>query len=59
MDAVRRSEEARGCKVVDVSAETRGWDLPSYPPTTDGKAYRGVFRYERRVQISLAASTRA
>jgi hypothetical protein len=37
MDAVRRVEEARGCKVVDVSAEKCGWDLTSYPPMVDGK----------------------
>jgi hypothetical protein len=37
MDAVRRVEEARGCRVVDVSAEKCGWDLTSYPPTLDGK----------------------
>src|SRR6266567_5441669 len=27
MDAVRRFEEARGCRVVDVSAQKCGWDL--------------------------------
>jgi hypothetical protein len=37
MNAVRRSEEARGCRVVDVSAAKCGWDLTSYPPTVDGK----------------------
>ncbi len=37
MDAVRRVEEARGCRVVDVSAEKCGWDLTSYPPPVDGK----------------------
>jgi superfamily II DNA or RNA helicase len=37
MAAVRRVEEARGCRVVDVSAEKCGWDLTSYPPTKDGK----------------------
>jgi len=37
MDAVRRSEEARGCRVVDVSAQKCGWDLTSYPPVEDGK----------------------
>ena len=36
MDAVRRAEEARGCRVVDVSAQKCGWDLTSYPPSTDG-----------------------
>jgi SNF2 family DNA or RNA helicase len=36
MDAVRRAEEARGCRVVDVSAEKCGWDLTSYPPATNG-----------------------
>jgi hypothetical protein len=37
MDAVRRTEEARGCRVVDVSALKCGWDLTSYPPAVDGK----------------------
>jgi hypothetical protein len=37
MNAVRRAEEERGCRVVDVSAEKCGWDLTSYPPDTDGK----------------------
>jgi superfamily II DNA or RNA helicase len=37
MKAVRRAEEARGCQVVDVSAEKCGWDLTSYPPAVDGK----------------------
>ena len=37
MDAVRRAEEARGCRVVDVSAAKCGWDLTSYPPAVDGK----------------------
>jgi hypothetical protein len=37
MGAVRRVEEARGCKVVDVAAEKCGWDLTSYPPAVDGK----------------------
>jgi len=37
MDAVRRAEEARGCRVVDVSSEKCGWDLTSYPPEIDGK----------------------
>jgi hypothetical protein len=32
MDAVRRHEEARGWRVVDVSADKCGWDLTSYPP---------------------------
>jgi superfamily II DNA or RNA helicase len=31
MEAVRKTEEARGCRVVDVSAEKCGWDLTSYP----------------------------
>jgi len=37
MDAVRQAEEARGCRVVDVSAEQCGWDLSAYPPAIDGK----------------------
>ncbi|MBA3013510.1 MAG: DUF3883 domain-containing protein [Desulfobulbaceae bacterium] len=32
MNAVRGTEEARGCRVVDVSAQKCGWDLTSYPP---------------------------
>jgi superfamily II DNA or RNA helicase len=34
MNAVRRAEEARGCRVVDVSAQKCGWDITSYPPPT-------------------------
>ena len=41
MEAVRRAEEARGCRVVDVSAEKCGWDLTSYPPAVDGRLARG------------------
>ncbi len=37
MQAVRRVEEARGCRVVDVSADKCGWDLTSYPPPVDGR----------------------
>ena len=37
MEAVRRTEEARGCRVVDVSADKCGWDLTSYPPATAGR----------------------
>lgn len=37
MEAVRRAEEAKGCRVVDVSAAKCGWDLTSYPPEADGK----------------------
>lgn len=37
MDAVRRAEESRGCRVVDVSAQKCGWDLTSYPPASNGK----------------------
>jgi len=36
MDAVRHAEEARGCRVVDVSAQKCGWDITSYPPAVDG-----------------------
>ncbi len=32
MEAVRRTEEARGCHVVDVSKDKCGWDLTSHPP---------------------------
>lgn len=37
MAAVRRFEEARGCKVVDVSKDNRGWDLSAYPPDQNGR----------------------
>ncbi len=37
MAAVRRVEEARGWRVVDVSAEKCGWDLTAYPPAEAGK----------------------
>ncbi len=37
MTAVRRAEEARGCRVVDVSAQKCGWDITSYAPAVDGK----------------------
>jgi SNF2 family DNA or RNA helicase len=32
MEAVRRTEEAKGCRVVDVSAQKCGWDLTVYAP---------------------------
>ncbi len=38
MDAVRRSEEQRGCTVIDVSMQKCGWDLTSRPPVVDGRA---------------------
>jgi SNF2 family DNA or RNA helicase len=37
MKAVREAEEARGCCVIDVSADKCGWDLTSYPPAINGK----------------------
>jgi hypothetical protein len=37
MDAVRRGEESRGCRVMDVSAQKCGWDITSYPQVVDGK----------------------
>jgi len=37
MDAVRRAEESRGCRVVDVSSQKCGWDLTSYPPAAVDK----------------------
>ena len=37
MDAVRATEEARGCCVVDVSAQKCGWDITSYGPAGDGR----------------------
>ncbi len=32
IDTVRNAEQARGCRVVDVSDQKCGWDLTSYPP---------------------------
>lgn len=37
MQAVRKAEEGRGCRVVDVSAAKCGWDLSSYPPAINGR----------------------
>ncbi len=37
MDRVRQVEEARGCVVVDVSAQKCGWDITSYPLPLDDK----------------------
>ena len=38
MQAVIKAEEARGHRVVDVSAQKCGWDVSSYPPnSTDAK----------------------
>ena len=37
MNAVTCAEEARGCRVVDVSAQKCGWDITSYAPAVDGK----------------------
>ncbi len=36
MRAVTRFEEAKGHRVVDVSADQCGWDLSSYPPAVHG-----------------------
>jgi SNF2 family DNA or RNA helicase len=37
MQAVRNAEEAKGCRVQDVSAAKCGWDLTSYPPNANGR----------------------
>lgn len=37
MHAVRKVEEAHGCRVVDVSAQKCGWDITSYPPANGDK----------------------
>ena len=37
MEAVRKREEADGCRVVDVSADKCGWDLTSHPPLVGQK----------------------
>ena len=36
MNAVRAAEEARGCRVVDVSSQKCCWDITSYAPAVDG-----------------------
>jgi superfamily II DNA or RNA helicase len=38
MNAVRTAEEARGCRVVDVSAQKCGWDITSYAAAVDGRS---------------------
>jgi SNF2 family DNA or RNA helicase len=37
MEAVVKSETAKGWRTVDVSAQKCGWDITSYPPETEGK----------------------
>ena len=37
MNAVRLAEEARGCRVVDVSAQKCGWDITAYAPAVEKK----------------------
>jgi hypothetical protein len=37
MNAVRSVEEARGCRVIDVSAQKCGWDITSQAPFTAGR----------------------
>ena len=37
MEAVRRVEEASGCRVDDVSAQKCGWDITAYPPAVADK----------------------
>ena len=37
MNAVRVAEEARGYRVVDVSAQKCGWDITAYAPAVDGR----------------------
>jgi len=37
MQAVMAAERAKGHTVVDVSADKCGWDVSSYPPSTEGK----------------------
>jgi superfamily II DNA or RNA helicase len=37
MDAVCLAEKARGCRVVDVSAQKCGWDVTSYGPAVEGR----------------------
>jgi hypothetical protein len=39
MNAVSLAEEARGCRVVDVSDQKCGWDITSYGPTVNGTVY--------------------
>jgi superfamily II DNA/RNA helicase len=42
MQAVIRAEEAKGHRVVDVSADKCGWDLTSYPPAHAGGSPSGT-----------------
>jgi hypothetical protein len=37
MSAVRQIEEARGCRVIDVSAQKCGWDITSQAPFANGR----------------------
>ena len=55
MEAVRKAEESRGCRVVDVSAAKCGWDLTSYPPASDG-IQPGSRHIEVKGRISNAAT---
>lgn len=47
MEAVWKAEEARGCRVVDVSPQKCGWDLTSHPPAVDG----GVPPEPRHIEV--------
>jgi superfamily II DNA or RNA helicase len=47
MKAVRLAEEARGCRVVDVSAQKCGWDLTSYPAA----AANGTLPEPRHIEV--------
>ena len=55
MDAVRVAEEARGCKVIDVSADKCGWDLTSYPPA-DGNRQPDVRHIEVKGRVKGAST---
>ena len=47
MDAVIRAEEAKGHRVVDVSADKCGWDLTSYPPPSTACSRPAAHRGQR------------
>ena len=66
MNAVRVAEEARGCRVVDVSAQKCGWDITSYAPAVDGKLpenrhieVKGRIQGATTVSVTKTKSSRA
>ena len=66
MNAVRAAEEARGCRVVDVSAQKCGWDITSYAPAVNGKLpenrhieVKGRIQGATTVSVTKTKSSRA